>query len=306
MASEWASNKEPSITKDTYRRRNLLLQNHVFPVIGRRQISELRVNDVLKVLKPISERGSTYQAKRCREILQQIFNYARALELCETNPAEAIRHVPAMRIHRSEHYRALEFSQMGELLKQLRDPESNRLSYARLALQLLILTVVRPGNVCTARWEHFHLDCDQPTWVIPAKLMKKRRDHIVPLSSQTVQLIETIRDYNWSRVMLFPGSKNKGLSDGTLKRQLALLGYGHDQMHPHGFRSTFSTYANESGKWSRDAIEWVLAHVETNEVRASYNRAQYLDERRRLLQWWADRLDEAQAESEDLKQTDLR
>ncbi|MEC7221490.1 MAG: tyrosine-type recombinase/integrase, partial [SAR324 cluster bacterium] len=164
-------------------------------------------------------------------------------------------HVPAMRIHQSEHYRALEFNQMGELLKRLRDPESNRFSFARPALELLILTAVRPGNVCTARWEHFHLESDQPTWVIPAKLMRKRRDHIVPLSSQTVQLLETIRDYNWIQVWLFPGSKDKGLSDGTLKRQLALLGYGHDQVHPHGFRSTFSTYANESGRWSRDAIE---------------------------------------------------
>ena len=294
VANEWMNNKEPSITKDTYRRRSLLLQNHVFPVIGKRQISELRVSNVLRVLKPISERGSTYQAKRCREILQQIFNYARALELCETNPAEAIRHVPAMRIHQSEHYRALEFTQMGELLKRLRDPESNRFSFARPALELLILTAVRPGNVCTARWDHFQLESDQPTWVIPAKLMKKRRDHIVPLSSQTVQLLQTIRDYNWSQVWLFPGSKDKGLSDGTLKRQLALLGYGHDQVHPHGFRSTFSTYANESGKWSRDAIEWVLAHVETNEVRGAYNRAQYLDERRRLLQWWANELDQVE------------
>ena len=95
------SNKDPSITNDTYRRRSLLLQNHVFSIIGKRQISELRVSDVLNVLKPISERGSTYQAKRCREILQQIFNYARALELYETSPAEAIRHVPAMRIHKN-------------------------------------------------------------------------------------------------------------------------------------------------------------------------------------------------------------
>ena len=145
-----------------------------------------------------------------------------------------------MRIHQSEHYRALEFNHMGKLLKILRDPESNRISHAGPALKLLILAVVRPGNVCAARWEHFHLKEDQPTWIIPAKLMKKRRDHVVPLSSQTVQLLQTIRDYKWSNVWLFPGSKNKGLSDGTLKRHLALMGYGHDQVHPHGFRSTFS------------------------------------------------------------------
>ena len=187
----------------------------------------------------------------------------------------------------------------------MRDPESNRFSFARSALELLILTVVCLGNVFTARWEHFHLESDQPTWVIPAKLMKKRRDHIVPMSSQTIQLLEAIRDYNRSKVWLLLGSKDKGLSDGNLKRQQGLLGYGHDQVHPHGFRSTFSTCANESGRWGRDAIEWVLAHSETNEVRGAYNRAQYLDERRRLLQWWANRLNEAQADSEALKRTDL-
>lgn len=84
-----------------------------------------------------------------------------------------------------------------------------------------------------------------------------------------------------------------GLSNGTFKRQLKILGYGPERVHPHGFRSTFSTYANESGKWSPDAIEWVLAHVKKNEIRGAYNRSQYLEERRKLLQWWADELDKA-------------
>ena len=132
--------------------------------------------------------------------------------------------------------------------------------------------------------------------------MKKRRDHIVPLSSQTIQLLEAIRDYNRSKVWLLLGSKDKGLSDGNLKRQQGLLGYGHDQVHPHGFRSTFSTCANESGRWGRDAIEWVLAHSETNEVRGAYNRAQYLDELRRLLQWSADELDRVEQDARNLNQ----
>ena len=95
--------------------------------------------------------------------------------------------------------------------------------------------------------------------------------------------------------MLFPGEKGTGLSNGTFKRQLSLLGYSPEKVHPHGFRSTFSTYANESGLWNRDAIEWVLAHVEANEVRAAYNRAEYLEERRKILQWWADELEEAES-----------
>ncbi len=291
VAEQWLRNKESSISWDTSRRRNFLLHNQVFPVIGNQQIGQIRVGDVLAVLKPISDRGSTYQAKRCRQILQQIFNYARALELCEINPAEAIRRVPALPTHQGRHYSALEFSEMGPFLKALRDPTNRKIAQARPALELLVLTAVRPGNVCAAHWENFKLDGKNPTWLIPAVQMKKRRDHVVPLSKQAVKLLENIRSYNWDDDWLFPGTKRQGLSDGTLKKQLGILGYGPQQVHPHGFRSTFSTYANESGKWNRDSIEWALAHVDTNEVRSAYNRAQYLDERRRLLQWWADELD---------------
>ena len=296
VAEQWLRNKESSISGDTSRKRNSLLRNHVFPVIGHQQIGEIRVGDVLEVLEPISDRGSTYQAKRCRQILQQIFNYARALELCESNPAEAIRHVPALPTHQGRHYNALEFSEMGPFLKALRDPTNRKISQARPALELLVLTAVRPGNVCAAHWENFKLDGKTPTWLIPAAQMKKRRDHVVPLSKQAVKLLENIRSYNWDDDWLFPGAKRQGLSDGTLKKQLGLLGYEPQQVHPHGFRSTFSTHANESGLWNRDSIEWALAHVENNEVRSAYNRAQYLEERRKLLQWWADELDQAEVQ----------
>jgi len=296
FAEEWLRNKESSISWDTARRRDFLLRNQVFPVIGHRQIGEIRVGDIVDVLQPISDRGSTYQAKRCLQILQQIFNNARALELCEINPAEAIRHADVLPTHQGHHYNALEFSEMGPFLRALRDPTNRKIAQARPALELLILTAVRPGNVCAAHWKDFKLDEKNPIWLIPAAQMKKRRDHIVPLSKQAVKLLENIRSYNWDDDWLFPGTKRQGLSDGTLKKQLGLFGYKPQQVHPHGFRSTFSTHANESGLWNRDSIEWALAHVETNEVRSAYNRAQYLEERRKLLQWWADELDQAEAQ----------
>jgi len=296
FAEEWLRNKESSISWDTARRRDFLLRNQVFPVIGHRQIGEIRVGDIVDVLQPISDRGSTYQAKRCRQILQQIFNNARALELCEINPAEAIRHADVLPTHQGHHYNALEFSEMGPFLRALRDPTNRKIAQARPALELLVLTAVRPGNVCSAHWENFTLDGKHPAWLIPAAQMKKRRDHIVPLSKQAVKLLENIRSYNWDDDWLLPGTKRQGLSDGTLKKQLGLLGYEPQQVHPHGFRSTFSTHANESSLWNRDSIEWALAHVETNEVRSAYNRAQYLEERRKLLQWWADELDQAEVQ----------
>ena len=271
-----------------------MLQNDVFSLIGQQQINTISVSNVIEVLTKISERGSTYQAHRCRGILQQIFNYARALELCETNPAEAIRHVPAIKTHQHNNYRALEFNEMSGLLGKLRSADQSKILQSRLALELLILTAVRPGNVRFALWNQFHgLGSKNPVWLIPAEVMKKRRDHAVPLSKQTVGLLEKIKDQEWHQEFLFPGVKKVGLSNGTFKRQLKILGYGPESVHPHGFRSTFSTFANESGKWSPDAIEWVLAHVKKNEIRGAYNRSQYLEERRKLLQWWADELDKA-------------
>ena len=158
-----------------------MLQNDVFSLIGQQQINTISVSNVIEVLTRISERGSTYQAHRCRGILQQIFNYARALELCETNPAEAIRHVPAIKTHQHNNYRALEFSEMSGLLGKLRSADQSKILQSRLALELLILTAVRPGNVRFAFWNQFHgLGSKNPVWLIPAEVMKKRRDHAVP------------------------------------------------------------------------------------------------------------------------------
>ena len=294
IAEQWLMNKEPTLSTDTLRRRNFMLRNDVFPVIGHRQITELKVKDILEVLTPISDRGATFQAKRCRELLQQIFNYARALEHCEHNPVEAIRHIPALRTHKQKSYNALKFREMGVFISKLRELQSIRIAQSRPALQLLILTAVRPGNIRMAHWDQFQdLRSSKPTWVIPAAQMKKARDHLVPLSHQAVELLKSIRAHEWGDQLLFPGEKGTGLINGTFKRQLSLLGYSPEKAHPHGFRSTFSTYANESGLWNRDAIEWVLAHSEKNEVCAAYNRTEYLDDRTEILQWWADELDRA-------------
>ena len=121
------------------------------------------------------------------------------------------------------------------------------------------------------------------------------------LHHQAVSLLKRIKSYNWSDEWLFPGNRGNGLGAGAFKKPMAKMGYPSEKVQPHGFRSTFSTHANESGLWNRDAIEWVLAHSEKNEVRAAYNRAQYLEERRQILQWWGDQLDEARDRSSNVK-----
>jgi len=298
IAEQWLIKKEPSWTYSTFQSRRALLQNDVFPVVGNRQISELKNADIFNVLDPISARGSTSMMDLCRTMLQEIFNYARLHELCENNPAEAVKYAPDLQRHRSQHRKFLEFHEMGDFLRSLKDSQSRVVTQSKLALEFLILTVVRSKNVQKARWEHFRdLDGEKPTWLIPSEYMKASREHLVPLSHQAVSLLERIKSYNWSNKWLFPGKADDGLCGGPLFKNIMLnMNYSPEQVHPHGFRSTFSTHANESGLWNRDAIEWVLAHSEKNEVRAAYNRAQYLEQRRQILQWWADQLDEAMSE----------
>ena len=187
-------------------------------------------------------------------------------------------------------------------MRSLKDSQSRAVTQSKVALEFLILTVVRSKNVRKARWEHFRdLDGQKPTWMITAEFMKESSEHLVPLSHQAVSLLERIKSYNWSDEWLFPGNRGNGLGAGAFKKPMAKMGYPSEKVHPHGFRSTFSTHANESGLWNRDAIEWVLAHSEKNEVHAAYNRAQYLEERRQILQWWGDQLDEARDRSSNVK-----
>jgi integrase len=157
------------------------------------------------------------------------------------------------------------------------------------ALRLLILTATRPGETRGARWAEF--DLDAAVWTIPAERMKMRNEHLVPLSSQAVDVLRTMQALSGGRELVFPSPSypSKPLSENTFNSALARMGYKNTAT-AHGFRALFSTVANECG-WNPDVIERQLAHKEANEVRAAYHRSAYMEERVRLMQWWADYLD---------------
>jgi integrase len=162
----------------------------------------------------------------------------------------------------------------------------------RVALELLALTFVRPGELRAAEWAEF--DFDAAVWAIPAEKMKMRRPHRVPLAPQALALLKELQTITGRHALLFPGmrSPNRPISENTLNAALRRLGYGKEEMTSHGFRAAASSLLNESGKWNPDAIEAQLAHVEGNAIRKAYARAEYWDERVRMMAWWADKLDE--------------
>ena len=256
------------------------LEIDVFPVLGRLAISKVSRQEVLRVLQNIEERGALDVAKRMSQYCTCIFDYALTKGLCESNPSTGLSKI--LKATKVKHRAYLKEAQLPEFLEALEQYRGGRL--VKLAMKLLMLTFVRPGELLGARWEEF--DFSKSEWRIPAQRMKMKREHIVPLSPQALAVIEEIKEMTGNAEILFPGNRNirKPISDVTLIKCLIILGYG-GKATPHGMRSTASTILNER-KYRGDVIERQLAHIESNKIRKAYNRAEYLDERREMMNWY--------------------
>lgn len=295
-----SSNTFEAAARDWYSKQNLAakhgknvlarLEKDVFGVIGWKPISEVSVRDIMAILKRIEERGAPDVAKRISQYCSAIFEHAIVQGLCDMNPALGrAKYIQGNKIKNRDH---LSEKQLPAFLKRLNDPADQ--TYMTLAVKLLTLTFVRPGELLGAKWEEF--DEKNKLWVIPASRMKMGREHIVPLSKQALAAISALKKINGHSALLFPGrSGKKPISDVALIRSVKTL--TNDQATPHGFRHTASTILNERG-FNADHIEMQLAHVEKSKVRGTYNKAIYLDDRKALMQAWADYLDKKNAERE--------
>ena len=217
-----------------------------------------------------------------------MFRYGIITGLCEHNPAVSLK--GALTPQRKKPQAALAPEELPEFLRRLEVYEGHRLT--QLAMRFMLLTFVRTTELRHAEWKEFHLEGKTPIWIIPPERMKMRREHQVPLARQTLEVLDRVREISAEEILVFPGQQNpnRPMSENTLLYALYRMGY-HSRATTHGFRSTASTILNESGRWHPDAIERQLAHIDANQVRKVYNRAEYLEERRRMMQWWADHLD---------------
>ena len=190
------------------------------------------------------------------------------------------------------HSSIIEPKAIGELLRAIKGYQGTLVT--KCALQLAPLFFVRPGELRKAEWSEFNFETLE--WRIPAERMKMEELHIVPLSEQAVAVLHELQPLTGNGRYVFPGARTNGrpMSENTVNAGLRRLGYTNDQMTGHGFRSMASTLLNEQG-WHRDAIERQLAHAERNAVRAAYNYAEHLPERRRMMQAWADYLDKLES-----------
>lgn len=258
------------------------------PALGHRPIDQVEPQEVLSVLKKQEANGNLETAKRTRAFASRVFRYAVVTARAKNDPAALL--IGAVAAPRSRHLAAiLDPKRSGELLRAI--DGYTGLPTTRLALALSPHVFLRPGELRQAEWSE--IDLEAAVWRIPAARMKKRREHVVPLSRQSITILTAAQALSGGKKYVFPalGKPNKPMSENTATAALRRMGFGADEMTAHGFRAMASTLLNESGKWSPDAVERALAHRDGDAVRGAYHRGAHWDERVRMAQWWSDKLD---------------
>lgn len=288
IAREWHKKFKSRWTEDYAELTLTRLENNIFPYLGKTPISEITPLKLLEVLRLIEKRGALETAKRVRGICSMIFRYAIVCGLAERDSAQDLQ--GALTPSKNKHFASItDPKDVGQFLRDIAECKAHFTVYC--ALQLAPLVFVRPGELRHAEWEE--IDFDEKIWRIPAHKMKMRSTHLVPLSKQAINILLELKPLSGEGKYLFPSIRSKTIpmSENTLTVALRRLGYSGQEMTVHGFRSMASTLLNELG-WNRDAIERQLAHCERNSVRAAYNYAEFLPERKRMMQAWADYLEE--------------
>jgi integrase len=286
VSEQWMARQD--VAEITAAKSRWILESFLYPDLGNRPIDEITARELLDTLRKVEATGKLETAKRARVKAGQVFRYAILEEIADNDPTSSLR--GALKSPKVKHHAAIvDPAKVGELLRAI-DGFSGQ--YVTLCgLKLAALLFVRPGELRQAEWDEF--DMDEAMWRIPAARMKMKAAHLVPLSAQAVALLRELHTLTGDGRYVFPGLRtaSRPMSENTINAALRRLGYSGEEMTGHGFRSMAATRLNEMG-WKPDAIERQLAHAESNKVREAYTHAaQYLDERTKMMQAWADYLD---------------
>ena len=285
VAREWfernAVTWTPRHAADVLRR----LETNVFPYVGRRPIAEIAAPELLATVRKIESRGAHDLSHRVLQVCGQVFRYGIATARCAVDPTRDLR--GALTPNVTKHQPAVRPEEVPELARAIATYDTLGDRQTRLALQLLMHTFVRTNELIGAEWTEF--DLGAALWAIPATRMKMKTEHLVPLSRQALEILGELRETCGGSRYLFPGrNRDRPISNNTILFALYRLGY-KSRMTGHGFRAVASTMLNEAG-FRADVVERQLAHCERNEVRSAYNRAEYLAERKAMMQWWGEHL----------------
>jgi integrase len=285
ITSQWLASIAHLTSAITQIKKTSRLERLAFPVLGDLPIKDIRSSDVLAALKPLIDKMQLETAHRLHAEIGSVFAYAIVHNFTDYDPSQPVaKQIPAQKVkHRAA---IIDPSLVGQLLRDIGNYQGTFV--VQSAFRISPLLFQRPGEIRQLLWSDIDLEAKE--W--RPYISKTDFHHIVPLSTQAISILDGIKPLTGAGQYVFPSSRGDGrpMSDNTIRTALKSLGYDSDTMTAHGFRTTASTLLNEQG-WSPDAIERQLAHSPRDQVRAAYNRAQYLDERRRMMQSWADYLD---------------
>jgi integrase len=259
------------------------------------KLSDMTAGVILQFCRRIEAKGTLETASRVKQIIGQVFNYAIATDRVETNPTLALH--GALQTRQTKHHATLtDPAEIGALMRQI---DGYFHDVVRCALKFSVLAFCRPGEIRAAEWKE--IDWEKAQWNIPGEKMKMNRPHIVPLARQTLAVLEELRALTGNQKWLFPSERRDGrcMSENTVRVALRAMGYKNEDMTPHGVRAMASTILYNSERFSGDAIERQLAHMEGNKVKRAYDHAEHLPQRREMMQWYADWLDEVSSRMPD-------
>lgn len=287
VATAWFELKKDSVTpayaEDIWRSLTL----HVFPSMKSTPLSEVNAPMVIKLLRPIEAKGSLETVKRVSQRLNEIMTYGVNSGMIFANPLSGIRAV--FKKPKKENMAALPPDELPELMMEIANASIKRTT--RCLIEWQLHTMTRPAEAATTRWAD--IDFDRRIWTIPAERMKKRRPHTIPLTEHALSLLETLKPLSGHREYVFPSDRNPRTHANSQTANMALKRMGfQDRLVSHGMRSMASTILNEHG-WDPELIEVALAHVDKDEVRSAYNRADYIERRRPMMAWWSEHIQKA-------------
>ncbi|EIV4462434.1 tyrosine-type recombinase/integrase [Salmonella enterica] len=263
------------------------LEKNVFPVIGQTPVTELKAQTLIAALEPVRARGALETLRRLTQRINEVMVFAVNSGLLDASPAATIGKV--FEKPKKQHMATIRPERLPELMQRFEN--TNLTLMTRLLMKWQLLTLVRPGEAAGTMW--CEIDIENKLWTIPAERMKKRREHQVPLSAQAIAVLEQLRPLSGHSSLVFPGRVNcsQSMNSETVNKALRRMGYT-GELVAHGLRALGSTAMNEAG-FQPDVIEAVLAHADTNQTRAAYNRSTYLKQRVEVMDWWGQQISES-------------
>ncbi|MEZ5903376.1 MAG: tyrosine-type recombinase/integrase [Alphaproteobacteria bacterium] len=285
IAEEWHKHNSEKWSKNHARTVERRLEQDIYPALGKKPITEIKAPDIIHMVKKIEGRGAYEMARRSLQYLRQIYDYAYCHAIVDHNPVNHMKGV--LKTSPPKHYASITIEELPVFLRDFKKNEARLFPQTMLAMELMMLTFVRTSELIKATWEEF--DLENAVWLIPAKRMKMKKDHVVPLSTRSVEILRDLHRMNGHRRYVFPSKTNprNPMSNNTILAALRRMGYS-GIMTGHGFRSLAMTAIMEKLGYQFEIPDAQLAHSKGGSVRSAYDRTRYLDQRKQMMQDWAD------------------